>query len=121
MANKYDLRDNIIITGYVESNVRNTLSRYSRAFLFPSIFEGFGMPPVEAMAFGATVITTKEASLYEVTQGKACYIENPYNVEEWVNAMVNLKPAIEHIDMSLYEPKYIAEKYMKCLNAAYNS
>ena len=121
MANENDIRGNIIITGYLENNVRNTLSKYSRAFLFPSIFEGFGMPPVEAMAFGATVITTKKASLYEVTQGKANYIKNPYDVEEWVNALVNLKPSIEHIDMSLYEPKYIAEQYIKCFNAAYES
>lgn len=120
MAEKYNISDRIVMTSYVENNIRNTLSKYCTAFLYPSIFEGFGMPPVEAMAFGANVITTKKASLYEVTQGKANYIENPYNIEEWVKAMVNLKPSTEKIDMSWYEPKNIAEQYWHCLFAAYN-
>lgn len=40
------------LTGFVGNDVRNLFYRECKAFLFPSIFEGFGMPPVEAMAFG---------------------------------------------------------------------
>ena len=56
------------LTGFVGNDVRNLLYRECKVFLFPSIFEGFGMPPVEAMAFGTPVVTTNETSIPEVTE-----------------------------------------------------
>ena len=49
--------------------------------LFPSLFEGFGIPPLEAMACGLPVITSNAASLPEVV-GNAAIIVNPYEVNE---------------------------------------
>ena len=42
------------------------------------------MPPVEAMLLGATVVTTKCASIPEITQNKANYVEDPFDEREWV-------------------------------------
>ena len=49
-------------------------------FLFPSIYEGFGMPPLEAMACGVPVLTSHEASLPEVV-GDSAVLVDAYNVE----------------------------------------
>ena len=59
-------RMTIIRTGYVPTDDLPMLYSGSRVFVFPSLFEGFGMPPLEAMACGAPVITTNNSSLPEV-------------------------------------------------------
>ena len=120
MIREYGLEENVRLVGFVEKTERNTLYKHCRAFLFPSVFEGFGMPPVEAMAFGGNVITTKKASLYEVTQGKATYVDDPYNVEEWIDAMTKFKESSVYIDMSIYDAKYIAAQYLKCFSLKLN-
>jgi glycosyltransferase involved in cell wall biosynthesis len=79
----FNLVDNIILTGFIETAERNTLYKYCHTFLFPSIFEGFGFPPVEAMMFGRPVVTTNIPCLREVTLGYAQYVEDPYSVDEW--------------------------------------
>ncbi len=111
------LTGKVVLTGFVENKVRNTLYRYSKAFLFPSIFEGFGMPPVEAMIFGGSVITTKKTSLYEVTQGKAIYVDDPYNVNEWVERLLEANKDRQDIDLMRYDAKAIAEKVYQLIQS----
>ena len=59
--------------------------------MFPSIFEGFGMPPIEALKMGVPVITTREASIEEVTEGKAKYVDSPYDKDEWIEKIRNTR------------------------------
>ncbi|MEA5577518.1 glycosyltransferase family 1 protein [Anabaena sp. UHCC 0451] len=59
------------------------------ALVFPSLWEGFGLPVLEAMACGTPVITSNLSSLPEVT-GDAAILINPYNSEEITSAMQNL-------------------------------
>ena len=61
---------------------------YSAAdlFVYPSLYEGFGLPPIEAMACGTPVITSNASSLPEVV-GKAGVMVDPHDVEGWANAM----------------------------------
>ncbi|WP_419021834.1 glycosyltransferase, partial [Holdemanella sp.] len=87
------------------------------SFLFPSVFEGFGMPPVEAMLFGTKVITTKCTSIPEVTQNKALYVEDPYRVDDWVK-MIRSKEEMGRLDVGVYAPDKIAKEYLDVL---YNS
>lgn len=67
------------------------ISLYSMAeiFAFPSFFEGFGIPPLEAMACGAPVITSNTSSLPEVV-GDAALLVDPANVSEMAQALVRL-------------------------------
>jgi glycosyltransferase involved in cell wall biosynthesis len=116
LAKEYSLTEEIILTGYVENDVRNTLCANAKAFLFPSIFEGFGMPPVEAMCLGTPVITTKRASIPEVTQNSAKYVQNPYDVGEWIDNLVRDDERATSFNAQLYFPKVIAEKYLKILS-----
>ena len=78
------VEDLVIDTGFVSDEERDVLYENCSLFLFPSTFEGYGMPPVEAMMSGAKVVSTKCASLGEVTQGKAIYVEDPLNEQEWL-------------------------------------
>lgn len=78
------LENKVIFTKYVPSEDMNPLMCGALAFVFPSIYEGFGMPPLEAMACGVPVLTTAEASLPEVTGDCAviCDAYSPKSIAE---------------------------------------
>lgn len=109
------LEQEVVLTGFVENAERNALYQYSRAFLFPSVFEGFGMPPVEAMLFGTIVIATDKTCIPEVTQGKANYVTDPYDAEEWIRVMCNPVDRIGEVDFSVYDQMKLTEKYYTLL------
>lgn len=77
---KLNLESKVIFTKYVPSGDMRYLMCGAVAFLFPSIYEGFGMPPLEAMACGVPVLISSEASLPEVT-GKSAVIIDAYSSE----------------------------------------
>ncbi|NTW28720.1 MAG: glycosyltransferase family 4 protein [Coriobacteriia bacterium] len=66
------IRDRIVFTGRVEDPELRTLMRGAEAFVFPSRYEGFGLPPLEAMSMGTPVIVADAASLPEVVGTAAC-------------------------------------------------
>ncbi|HOE11815.1 MAG TPA: glycosyltransferase family 1 protein [bacterium] len=81
------LGDRIRFIGYVESN--EELRRYycgSRFFVFPSLFEGFGFPPLEAMSCGTAVICSDRGSLPEVV-GDGGLLLDPCDSSAWENRM----------------------------------
>ncbi|SEQ86812.1 Glycosyltransferase involved in cell wall bisynthesis [Lachnospiraceae bacterium NE2001] len=109
---RYGIENNVIITGFVSNEERNTLYQNCRAFLFPSVFEGFGMPPIEAMMLGVPVITTRKSCLEEVTRGEAEYVNDPYSIDEWIKIMKKTKDnyATEK-DFPEYQRTKIAKDY----------
>lgn len=109
-----NLEDVCIFTGYVSNEERNTLLANANTFLFASIFEGFGMPPIEAMILGTKCITTRCTSIPEVTQENAIYVSNHFDVEEWINVMLSSKNKPFHIiKFKEYSKETIAQKYLQ--------
>ena len=72
--------------GYVAREDKQSLYSLSSLFVFPSLYEGFGLPVLEAMSLGVPVITSNRTSLPEVV-GTAGYSINPHNVLELTEAM----------------------------------
>jgi glycosyltransferase involved in cell wall biosynthesis len=85
----------IITTGYVPDEDLPALYKEADLFVYPSYFEGFGIPVLEAMACGLPVILSNVASLPEAG-GQAGYYVDPYNIEDIAEAMYNVltQPAL---------------------------
>ncbi len=81
LVKKLQLEKNIIFTGYVSEEEVPLLMSGAHVFVFPSLYEGFGMPPLEAMACGTPVVTSNAASLPEVV-GDAGICVDPFDVEQ---------------------------------------
>lgn len=75
------LRNKIYFTGYVEDDDIPYIYNLAKLFVFPSFYEGFGIPPLEAQACGCPVICSNAASLPEVCADSVLYC-NPYCVED---------------------------------------
>ena len=86
---EYNIKDKVIFTGYISGEDAPVLMCGAKAFVFPSLYEGFGMPPLEAMACGTPVITSDCTSLPEVV-GDCGILVNPLKSEEICGAMLKL-------------------------------
>ena len=81
---------NVILLGYVSDDSVKALMQNCKAFVFPSYYEGFGIPPLEALSAGARVIISKAACLPEIYKKSAYYID-PDNTDVSLNKLL-LKP-----------------------------
>jgi glycosyltransferase involved in cell wall biosynthesis len=84
-----NLEDKIVFCGYLEDDILPILYSGCDAFVYPSFYEGFGLPPLEAMSCRAPVITSSLTSIPEVT-GDSAILINPNNITELEKALVTL-------------------------------
>ena len=89
------VQNEVRFLGFVPIEVLRIFYDEAKVFVFPSLYEGFGLPPLEAMAHGTPVVTSNSSSLPEVV-GKAAVLVNPENVFEIMRAIhrVLLDPAL---------------------------
>ena len=80
------VKNDIIFTGFIEDKDKSALYDLADLFVYPSFYEGFGFPPLEAMACGTPVITSNFSSLPEAV-GDAAIMINPYNIDELAKGM----------------------------------
>jgi glycosyltransferase involved in cell wall biosynthesis len=85
-VDRLDLRDAVLFTGYVADADVPALYRQAELFVFPSLYEGFGRPPLEAMACGTPVVTSHSSSLPEVV-GDAALLVDPHDSNAIAEAM----------------------------------
>jgi glycosyltransferase involved in cell wall biosynthesis len=82
-------RDRIKYLGHVSDSEAVALFNFADLFVFPSLYEGFGLPPLEAMACGCPVVTSDRSSIPEVV-GEAAIQVNPESVEELAAGMARV-------------------------------
>lgn len=110
---------------YVPQRRLISLMRGARALLFPSIYEGFGLPVLEAMQLGTPVMTSNRSSLPEVA-GEAALLVDPYDIDAMARAIRRLD-ADEDLcgDLRARGPRqaenFSAEKYAARLQAMYKN
>ena len=86
-------RKDILITGYLPKETLPVLHTHSTAMIYPSLYEGFGLPVLEALSCGATVITCRNSSLTEVGGDKALYFEtgDPRDLMKTMNVAMDME------------------------------
>jgi len=83
------LKSHVIFTGFIPDQDLSAIYSGALAFVYPSLYEGFGLPPLEAMQCGTPVITSNTSSLPEVV-GDAGIMINPTDTDALCQAMLNL-------------------------------
>jgi glycosyltransferase involved in cell wall biosynthesis len=115
--------NNIKFTGYVDNNELEILYQYATAFIYPSLYEGFGIPPLEAQSFGIPAIVSDIPVFHEVYDDSVLYV-NPYSSTDILEGIKKLM-SDDTLQYSLIEKGYenikkyswdkSAKKLLKCL------
>ena len=87
LVSELALKTDVIFTGYIPKNDLVKLYNAADLFVYPSLYEGFGLPPLEAMACGTPVITSNHSSLPEVVGNSGIMVE-PNDIQGLSNAMI---------------------------------
>jgi len=88
-AEKLVASGDLLITGYVEKEAMPHFLRAAESVVYPSLFEGFGLPVIEAMASGTPVACSRSSSLTEIAEGKALLFD-PENTDEMAGTLEQL-------------------------------
>lgn len=98
--------------GYVDDNELEQLYHDAYCLVYPSLNEGFGYPPLEAMHYGVPVLASSYSSISEVCQGAAMYF-NPFAIEEIANRILqisNTKVRTYYSDLAKKQYQLISER-----------
>jgi glycosyltransferase involved in cell wall biosynthesis len=114
------LSQHATVTGYIDDATVGWYYEHASVFAFPSLYEGFGMPVVEAMGFGVPTVTTRRAALPEVTLGEAIYVDEPNDEQKWADILLaildkprRLSTTTQHRIRITYSPARVASLYLK--------
>ena len=97
----YDISSNVKILGYVSDEQIKSLIKHCKAFIYPSIYDGFGLPPLEALSQGVPVICSNAACLPEIYGNSVHYID-PYDTDVDLDNILS-----QYID----KPEAVLKKY----------
>ncbi len=89
LVKKLKLEERVIFLGFVPNEDLPGLIKGSIAYVLPSLYEGFGIPPVEAQAVGVPVVVSAVSSLPEVVGASGIYIQDPTDTDSIKKALVN--------------------------------
>lgn len=102
---KYETKGRIHITGFVKDEHLSAIYKNALCFVFPSLYEGFGLPPIEALALGTPVISSDAASLPEVLMEQAVYFKN--------NSKEDLESCLRNLESKLQDMPHTLNEYQK--------
>lgn len=99
-----ELLSRVVFTGYVSDEKLSCLYQHAKVFVYPSLYEGFGIPPLEAMFYGCPTIVSNTSSLPEVCRDMSTYID-PTNASDITEAITK---QLSRIDLSMDFTKLIS-------------
>lgn len=96
---KNDIPKNVILIGHISDGEMKSLEKYCKAFLFPTIYEGFGLPPLEALASGCkNIIVSDSEIMHEVYEDIPYYIDNEkydYDLNKFSSKKLDIKKILD--------------------------
>ncbi len=125
---KFNLQDRVILTGWVPDEDLAAIYNLADLLIFPSLYEGFGIPLLEAMACGCPVLTSNKSATQEVV-GDAGYLVNPLDVEEIASGVLEVisNPKLQqamigkgHLRVKSFSWEKCARETLKLLEATYD-
>ena len=105
-------KDRFVLLGYVENKELEFLHKNAYAFVFPSLNEGFGYPPVQSMRYGVPVAASGTTSIPEVCGDAVLYFD-PYSVSEIKNRLVQLLDTEIYDEYAARAPKRYVEVHTR--------
>lgn len=106
----YKYKEDVVLTGYVEEERLAQLMGAAYALVYPSHFEGFGVPVLEAMRCGVPVLTSRNSAMQEITEGAALYFD-PMNVDDMAYKLMFVYKNEEERAALIQKGKAIAAGY----------
>lgn len=85
-----EIRRNVVFTGFVSESDKYALLNNARAFVWPTLYEGIGLPVVEAFASNLPVLTSRTGALPEAGGEAALYIDDPYSLDEIRDGIIRI-------------------------------
>ena len=106
--------EQVIVTDYVDDAELTLLYKEAEAFVFPSLYEGFGLPPLEALVYGLPVVSSNQSSLPEVLGKKVNYF-NPEDEEDMIKSILKYdqQVKINRAGIAKLKEKYSWQKMAK--------
>lgn len=124
LVEQLELSKDVVLTGYISDEQLGALYRGAAVFVLPSLFEGFGMPAVEALVLGTPTLVSGLPVLREVTLNQAQYVDDPLNAHEMSDKIAQVlklgdaaRPTAE-LQTELRRrvaPETVAAQYLKLL------
>lgn len=108
LVDQLKINSYVLFTGYVSEDILNDYYRRSAGLIYLSFYEGFGIPPLEAMSFGCPVLVSNTSSLPEVT-GNAGIYSDPYDDESIITGLIQLS----NKDVVLEKASYFKSEVLK--------
>lgn len=114
----YDLIKNVIFTGFLSDQEIKSLMIQCKAFVFPSLYEGFGIPPMEALACGSPIMISDKSCLPEIYDKSAVYFDplDYHNID--LDRLMSSFPSVGEIDKVLerFSWSKAAKEFSKLIN-----
>jgi len=116
---KHTLHDDVIFTGYVSQKEKACLLQHCKAFVFLSLYEGFGIPPLEALKFNIPVLVSDLPVFHELFEESVMFVD-PEDVEQTANALKTIMinpPTIDKKIFTKFSWEKSASKLVKILES----
>jgi glycosyltransferase involved in cell wall biosynthesis len=81
-----EITKSVIFTGYLDESKLKDMYKKALFLIYPSLYEGFGLPPIEAMSFGCPVIASDIPAIHEICESAVLYTD-PLSIEDMITKM----------------------------------